>query len=155
MRLRLTLPLINLFIGFVGVSLLRKQLQGSSLPGHPVTCSGLCASRPMTPLLPPPKWMNSCKLKLTKPSKFLQAIAGLNVNKAPGPKGIPQRVLRHLPKHAITLLTKVFNAVFLRQYFSPAWDHARVVPILKPGKDHTLPLSYRPLCLLDTVRKIF
>jgi hypothetical protein len=82
--------------------------------------------------------------KLTSPSEVLQAVRGLKVGKAPGPNGIPNRVLRHLPKRAITFLTKVFNAVLRRQYFSSAWNHARVVSILKPGKDPTLPSSYRP-----------
>jgi hypothetical protein len=72
--------------------------------------------------------------KLTSPSEVLQAIRGLKVGKAPGPNGVPNRILRHLLKRAITLLTKVFNAVLRRQYFPSAWKHARVVSILKPGK---------------------
>jgi hypothetical protein len=36
-----------------------------------------------------------------------------------------------------------------------AWKHARVISILKPGKDPTLPSSYRPNILLDTVGKLF
>jgi hypothetical protein len=75
--------------------------------------------------------------KLTSPSEVQQANRGLKVGKPPGPNGIPNRVLRHLPKRAISFLTKVFNAVLLRQYFSSAWKHARVVSILKPGKDPT------------------
>jgi hypothetical protein len=92
---------------------------------------------------------------LTSPSEVLQAIRGLKIGNAPGPNGIPNRVLRHLPKRAITFLTKVFNAVLRRQYFPPARKHARVVSILKPGKDPTLPSSYRPISLLDTVGKLF
>jgi hypothetical protein len=72
--------------------------------------------------------------KLTSPSEVLQAIRGLKVGKAPGPNGIPNRVLRHLTKRAITFLTKVFNAVLRWQYFPSAWKHARVVSILKPEK---------------------
>jgi hypothetical protein len=49
----------------------------------------------------------------------------------------------------------VFNAVLRRQYFPSAWKHARVVSILKEGKDHTLPSSYRHISLLDTVGKLF
>jgi hypothetical protein len=49
----------------------------------------------------------------------------------------------------------VFNAVLRRQYFPSAWKHARVVSILKPGKDPRLPSSYRPISLLDTVGKLF
>jgi hypothetical protein len=48
----------------------------------------------------------------------------------------------------------VFNAVLRRQYIPSAWKHARVVSILKPGKDPTLS-SYRPISLLDTVGKLF
>jgi hypothetical protein len=55
----------------------------------------------------------------------------------------------------ITFLTKVFNAVLRGQYFLPAWRHARVVSILKPGKDPTLPCSYRLFSLLDTIGKLF
>jgi hypothetical protein len=48
------------------------------------------------------------ELKLTSPSEVLQAIKGLKVGKALGPNGIPNRVLRHLPKHTITFFMKVF-----------------------------------------------
>jgi hypothetical protein len=34
----------------------RKQPQGAPLPGHTVTCPGPYAQRPLTPLLPSPKW---------------------------------------------------------------------------------------------------
>jgi hypothetical protein len=95
------------------------------------------------------------ELTLTTPSEVLQAFRGLKVGKAPGPNCIPNRVLRHLPKRAIIFLTKAFNAVLRRQYFPPVWKHARVVPILKPGKDPTQPSSYRPISLLDTLGKLF
>jgi hypothetical protein len=92
---------------------------------------------------------------LTTATEVLKAIKGLKAGKAPGPNGIPNMVLRHLPKRAITFLMKVFNAVLRKQYFPPVWKHARVLPILKPGKDPTLPPSYRPISLLDTVGKLF
>jgi hypothetical protein len=93
--------------------------------------------------------------KLTSPSEVLEAIKGLKVGMAPGPNGVPNRALRHLPKKAITFLTKLFNAVLRRQCIPPASKHARVVSILKPGKDPTLPSSYRAISLLDTVGKLF
>jgi hypothetical protein len=92
---------------------------------------------------------------LTTPLEVIKAIKGLKVGKKPGPNGIPNRVLRLLPKRAITFLTKVFNAVLRRQYFPPVWKNARVLPILKPRKDTTQPSSYRPISLLDTVGKLF
>jgi hypothetical protein len=79
--------------------------------------------------------------KLTSPSEVQQAIRGLKVGKAPCPNGIPNRVLRHLPKRAITFLTKVFNAVLRRQYFRqhgntlswcPYWSRERTPRYLLP-----------------------
>jgi hypothetical protein len=92
---------------------------------------------------------------LTTTLKVLQTIRGLKVGKAPGPNGIPNRVLRYLANGATTFLTKVFNAVLWRPYFPPVWKHARVVAILKSVKVPTLPSSYRPVSLLDTVGKVF
>jgi hypothetical protein len=77
---------------------------------------------------------------LTTPSEVINAIKGLKVGKAPGPNGVPSNVLRQLPKLAKTFFTKLFNAVLRRQYFPPVLKHARVLPILKPGKDPRSPL---------------
>jgi hypothetical protein len=88
------------------------------------------------------------------PSEVLQAIRGLKVGKALGPKCSRQGT-ETLPKRVATFLTKVFNAVLCRQYFPSAWKHARVVSILKPGNDPTEPSSYRLISLLDTVGKLF
>jgi hypothetical protein len=49
----------------------------------------------------------------------------------------------------------MFDAVLRMHYFPPAWKHVHVVSILKPGKDPTVPSSYRPISLHDTVGKFF
>jgi hypothetical protein len=79
--------------------------------------------------------------KLSSSSKVLQAIKGLKFGKAPGPNSIPNRVLIHLPKCAITCLTSVFNSVLLRQKLPPALKQARVKSILRPGTDDNNPVS--------------
>jgi len=86
--------------------------------------------------------------KLTNPEEVQEAIRGLKVNKAPGPDGIPNRALKHLPQRAVSLLVQVFNAIILTHHFPTVWKHARVISILKPGKDPALPLSYQPIRLL-------
>jgi len=93
--------------------------------------------------------------KLTNPEEVQEAIRGLKVSKAPGPNGIPNRALKHLPQRAVSLLVLTFNAIFLTHHFPTAWKHARVISILKPGKDLALPSFYRPISLLDTIGKIF
>jgi hypothetical protein len=48
----------------------------------------------------------SSEPKATNPSEVQEAIKGL---KAPGPNGVLNRTLKHLPKRAITFITKLFN----------------------------------------------
>jgi hypothetical protein len=42
--------------------------------------------------------------KLTNPAEIQDAIRGLKASKAPGPNGIPNRALKHLPQRAVSLL---------------------------------------------------
>ena len=48
--------------------------------------------------------------KLTNPEEVQEAIRDLKVSKAPGPNGIPNRALKHLPQRAVSLLVLIFNA---------------------------------------------
>jgi hypothetical protein len=62
--------------------------------------------------------------------------------------------LKHLPQRAVSLLVKIFNSILLTHHYHTMWKHARVISILKPGKNPALPSSYRPISLLDTIGKI-
>jgi hypothetical protein len=93
--------------------------------------------------------------KLTNPDEGQEALRVLKVSKTPGPNGLPNRALKHLPQRAVSLLVQIFNAILLTHYFPTKWKQARVISILKPRKDPALPSSYRPISLLDTIGKIF
>jgi hypothetical protein len=97
----------------------------------------------------------SSETTLTNPDEVHDAMRGLKVRKAPGLNGIPNRALKHLSQRAVLLLVQIFNAIFLTHHFPSLWKHARVISILKPGKDPALPSSYRPISLLDVVGKPF
>jgi hypothetical protein len=60
---------------------------------------------------------------LTNPEEVQKAIMGLNVSKAPGPNGIPNRDLKHLPQRAVSLLVLIFNAILLTHHFPTAGKH--------------------------------
>ncbi|GBM58561.1 putative RNA-directed DNA polymerase from transposon BS [Araneus ventricosus] len=51
-------------------------------------------------------------------------------------------------------LTEIINNIFNFNYFPNAWKTVVVVPILKPGKDPTIPENCRPISLLSTLSKI-
>ena len=85
---------------------------------------------------------------LTNPVEVQNAIRGLKVGKAPGPNGIPKRALKHLPTRAVLLLVQLFNAILSTHHFPTAWKHARVISILKPGKERRSPHPTDPLVCL-------
>jgi hypothetical protein len=95
------------------------------------------------------------ELKLTNPEEVKEAIKGLRISKVPGPKVIPNRALKHLQHRAVSLLVPICNAILPTLQFRTAWMHARIISILKPGKDPALPSSYRPISLLDTIGRLF
>jgi hypothetical protein len=92
---------------------------------------------------------------LANPEEVQETIRGLKVSKSPGPNGIPNRALKHLPQRAVSLLVLLFNAILLTHHFPSVRKHAGVISILKPGKDPALPSSYRPISFLDTIGKLF
>jgi Reverse transcriptase (RNA-dependent DNA polymerase) len=92
---------------------------------------------------------------LTSPREIKNIIKKLKNGKAPGFDGIPNILLKNLPRKALVYLTYIFNSCIKLSYFPSIWRHALVVPIPKPGKDHSAPSSYRPISLLSSISKIF
>jgi hypothetical protein len=93
--------------------------------------------------------------KITNPEEVQETIRVLRVSKAPRPNRITNRVLKLLTQRAVSLLDKIFNAILLTNHYPSVWKHARVISILKPGKDPALPSPYRPISLLETIGKLF
>jgi hypothetical protein len=128
---------------------LEAQFQPVSVPSDPVTIEVVDVALRAHSFAP------ASEPKLTNPDEVQEAIRVLKLGKAPGPNGIPNRTLKHLPSRAIFLLVTLFNAILTIQHFPAEWKHARVFSILKPGKDPALPTSYLPISLLDTIGKLF
>jgi hypothetical protein len=97
----------------------------------------------------------TCEPNLTNPDEVHEAIRGPEFSKASGPNGIPNRVLKHLPQRAGSFLVRIFSAILLTHHFPSLLKHARVTPILKPGRDRALPSSYLAISLLDSIGKLF
>lgn len=75
--------------------------------------------------------------------------------KAPGFDAVFNLVLKKLGPKSLNLLVKIFNACFSVGYFPAQWKLAKVIPILKPGKDPTSAKNYRPISLLSSLSKLF
>jgi len=63
--------------------------------------------------------------------------------------------LKHLPQRTVSILVLIFNAILVTHHFPTVWKHARVISILKAGKDPALRKSYQLIGLLVTIGKLF
>ncbi|UYV60450.1 hypothetical protein LAZ67_1001183 [Cordylochernes scorpioides] len=69
-------------------------------------------------------------------------IAGLRSNKACGPDGIPNEVLKTLPDSYILLLKQLYNSVMTTGEYPAIWTNSTIHPIFKNGYKNS-PSNYR------------
>ena len=72
---------------------------------------------------------------------------------AAGPDAIHYQLLKHLPFSCLVVLTTIFNNVWEDGDFPPIWRQATVIPVPKPGKNHSDPVKYRPIALTSCLCK--
>ncbi|GFV19493.1 probable RNA-directed DNA polymerase from transposon X-element [Trichonephila clavipes] len=90
----------------------------------------------------------------TKPSEIISIINNFKIRTAPGREGITTKMCKHFNRSVIFQITNLINNILKVGYFPQLWKTASVIPILKPGKDPTLPDSFRPISLLPVLSKI-
>ena len=72
---------------------------------------------------------------------------------ATGPDEVHYQMLKHLPPKSLHALLDIFNDMWETGKFPESWELATIIPILKPGKDHAEPNSYRPIALTSCLCK--
>ena len=83
------------------------------------------------------------------------AIKRTKPEKAPGPDGIPNRILKVMADVLSKRLTPIFQACVNLAYHPRAFKGAHTITLKKTGKeDYTTPKAYRPIALLNTMGKI-
>ena len=79
----------------------------------------------------------------------------LRNKKAPGPDGVPPEAIKAVVKEVPELLASSFTALLEKGQFPGALKQARLVLIPKPKKNPEDKNTYRPLCLLNSISKLF
>ena len=74
---------------------------------------------------------------------------------APGPDGVPGRALALALRELAPRLRWIYDGCLRSGRFPGRWKNARLVPIPKPDRDPGTPASYRPICVLDEVGRLF
>jgi hypothetical protein len=89
-------------------------------------------------------------LEKVRPCDIQKLINLLKLRKACRIDGIPNECLRHLPRRPLVHLTHLFNHCLWLSHFPKSWKEAKVITLLKPGKDPKFPHNLRLLSLLST-----
>nr|KAG5693104.1 hypothetical protein BaRGS_014054 [Batillaria attramentaria] len=85
--------------------------------------------------------------------ELLKAIKQLKKKKSPGPDNITNEMLQHLGNTALHKLLDIFNLSWTEGQVPQCWKEAKMIPVLKKGKNRTKVLSYRPISLTSCVCK--
>ena len=83
-----------------------------------------------------------------------ELLATLDVSKSSGPDGISGRMLKHTEASIASSVTHLFNLSIKSGRVSRGWKLSSVVPIPKSKKAHS-PANYRPISLLQSIRKTY
>ena len=93
---------------------------------------------------------------LDKPFTMAELKSAVSTLKAvtEGPDHVNNEMIRRLPAIALTNLLVLFNKIWENDEFPAAWREAVVIPLLKPGRDGSDPLHYRPISLTSCLCKL-
>ena len=72
---------------------------------------------------------------------------------ATGPDEVHYQMLNHLPSKSLQALLDIFNDIWETGKFPESWELSTIIPVPKPGKDHTEPTNYRPIALTSCLCK--
>ena len=97
---------------------------------------------------------NSLHLPTFSPSDVEDILKTLQVNKASGPDGVSNRVLKELSHELSIPLCELFTRSLYSCQFPVSWKRANVCAIYKKD-DPSLPSNYRPVSLLSNISKVF
>ena len=86
---------------------------------------------------------------------LLHGVKALKNNKAAGLDDMLCEQIKHFGEATLRWLLQMMNSILKTQKFPKLWRKSKVIAILKPGKDSTLPKSYRPISLLCHTYKLF
>ncbi|KAL0277929.1 UNVERIFIED_CONTAM: hypothetical protein PYX00_005045 [Menopon gallinae] len=84
------------------------------------------------------------------------ACKGLASSKtAPGPDAVGKKIIAEAAAIIPKEMLQAMNVSLGTGVYPTAWKTARLVLLKKPGKEDGTPTSYRPVCLLNDVSKIY
>ena len=106
------------------------------------------------PELPGPSYLTSLSSIAFDPQEVEEILKSLKTDKASGPDGLSNRILKKLSHELSSPLCSLFNKFLSLGKFPSPYKDANVTPVHKKG-DLSLVSNYRPISLLNSVAKLF
>lgn len=132
---------------------IRRPIPGLSLPGRlQEIIHGLFPRRQFVDWQIPE---DSVATEEVTASELVDLAHALPQGKAPGPDGVPDKVVKAVLLQKTADVASVLNNCLRSGCFPRRWKEARLVLIRKHGKPTEAPSSYRPLCMVNTIGKLF
>ena len=116
---------------------------------------GTMPSKPKRPVLPPATEGDTSKVYPFSEGEYNKGVAALKNNKAAGRDDILVEQLKHLGPKAHKWLLTMLNICFMENKIPTIWRQYKIIAILKPGKDSSIPKNYRPISLLCHTYKLY
>lgn len=88
-------------------------------------------------------------------NEFMQNLKKCVKKKAPGDDGISGAMIKELPYEMLEVIRSLFNNILISDHYPDIWKLGKIIMLPKPKKNHELISSYRPICLLSQIGKIF
>ena len=111
-------------------------------------------SNAVLPELPEPSYLTSLNSIAFDPQEVEEILKTLKTDKASGPDGLSNRILKKLSHKLSSPLCSLFNKSLSLGKFPSPYKDANVTPVHKKG-DLSLVSNYRPISLLNSVAKLF
>jgi len=83
----------------------------------------------------------------------LQGAIGSTKETSPGADCITNSMFKSMTIDTLKYVLTALNKVFFQGFFPEQWRESIIVPVPKPGKEHSDPLNYRPISLTSVLCK--
>ena len=116
---------------------------------------GTMPSKPERPVLPPATEEDTSKVYRDSEGEYNKGVAALKNNKAACRDDILVEQLKHLGPKAHKWLLTMLNICFMENKIPTVWRQFKIIAILEPGNDFSIPKNYRPISLLCHTYKLY
>ena len=86
---------------------------------------------------------------------FRTLLSQTKSNSSRGDDSITYDVMKQCNDKTLEVLCKLINQCLLENVFPSQWKWAKVIMLVKPGKDPKKPVGYRPISLISCLGKIY